>query len=97
MAMGNIIGYQEYLIKDYLKMECGMEKVIGKRITEIVMKANLLTIKKVDSGILNGLVAISMLDNTLMIKDMVMEKCFGLMVTITKDSGKKENNTEKVY
>ena len=56
------------------------------------MMANINLIRKMDMAFLPGKVAMFTKATTKMMKEMAMEKCFGLMVLCIKVSGKKASS-----
>lgn len=77
-------------MKGSSKMEQGMEKEFGERkkvLEEQLMKEIMSTIRKKAKGCINGHRAISIKGVLLMICDMDMGRCTGMMELITKGIG----------
>lgn len=77
-------------------MELEMEKEYGSKIinnnSQIHMKGILLIRKSKDMESLYGKIVVNILVILLMIKDMAMGKCIGMMEIFIKDNGKMGNN-----
>ena len=76
-----------------------MDKVYGRKVQEIVinMKGLIQTIKNGDMVYSLGLLEIYTKEITNRIRDTDMERCFGQMAVITKETGIRGSSMEKVW
>ena len=100
MDSDNTNGKTEALTLENLEMDRSMERENGRKwgqlLTVIVMRENTHKIKRTGSGFSLGKVEIFIKEIIRKMKEMVMEKCIGLMGLSTKVNGDKESSMDWV-
>ena len=89
--MVSIIGQVEPFIEDSFHQECDMERENGKCYMEILIKVSTWMIRKMVKAFTTGRMDQNILVHSKMITGMVMAKCNGMMVDLTKGNGLMES------